>query len=375
MENFFSIYSFVYIPLIFSIFIEKKNTQRIAMIFWIIIFTLFRGLRWDCGTDWDWYESSFYELDFDNFYKYITIEGEDGNIKMLEAGWALLMVISKYIYAHYSIFLLVSNALLMILIYKISTALSLKPIQLFVYILCVSTFFPVRQDFAVLLLLYGFILFDTKQKLSIFIFVLAGFFHKSAWLIIPLFLLCKLVRFKKNTYLISIILCVLFSQTMVKVLIPLLPFVLYAISPQLGWMADEYLIYEAGRTEGLHWANIILNICFIGLFFKYLVYQKTTRLSVKIGNLNIVSKEYQYMNMFVLGILIQLLFLQIAPSLARMSSYCAFAVAVLYDNMLTSCNKNKIYSTLLLYFVVYMIYLYIRHFDVYPELHFPYKHI
>lgn len=120
MENFFSIYSLVYIPLIFSVFVERKNTQKMVMIFWIIILTLFRGLRWDCGTDWDWYESSFYELDFDNFYKYVTIEREDGNIKMLEAGWALLMVISKYIYAHYSIFLLVSNAVLMFLIYKIS---------------------------------------------------------------------------------------------------------------------------------------------------------------------------------------------------------------------------------------------------------------
>lgn len=375
MENFFSIYSLVYIPLIFSVFVERKNTQKMVMIFWIIILTLFRGLRWDCGTDWDWYESSFYELDFDNFYKYVTIEREDGNIKMLEAGWALLMVISKYIYAHYSIFLLVSNAVLMFLIYKISMVLSLKPIQLFIYILCVSTFFPVRQDFAVLLLLYGFILFDNKQKLSILFFVLAGFFHKSAWLIIPLFLLCKLVRFKKNTYFIVIVLCILLSQTIVKVLIPLLPPVLYAISPQLGWMADEYLIYEAGHTEGIHWTNILLNICFICLFFKYLVCQKMEHFSVKKGNLNIMSKEYQYMNMFVLGILIQLLFLQIAPSLARMSSYCVFSVAILYDNMLTSCKKNKIYSILLLFFVVYMIYLYIRHFDVYPELHFPYKHI
>lgn len=72
MDNFFSIYSLIYIPLILCSFISNLKTQKRVIFFWIIVLTLFRGLRWDLGTDWYWYEKSFNELDFSNFYKYIT---------------------------------------------------------------------------------------------------------------------------------------------------------------------------------------------------------------------------------------------------------------------------------------------------------------
>lgn len=67
MDNFFSIYSLIYIPLILCSFISNLKTQKRVIFFWIIVLTLFRGLRWDLGTDWYWYEKSFNELDLATF--------------------------------------------------------------------------------------------------------------------------------------------------------------------------------------------------------------------------------------------------------------------------------------------------------------------
>lgn len=61
-ENFFSIYSLIYIPLLLSVFVQSLDKQKKVMVFWIIVLTLFRGLRWDLGTDWGWYERSFNEI-------------------------------------------------------------------------------------------------------------------------------------------------------------------------------------------------------------------------------------------------------------------------------------------------------------------------
>ena len=123
MDNFFSIYSLIYIPLILSSFISNLKAQKRAIFFWIIVLTLFRGLRWDLGTDWYWYEKSFNELDFSNFYKYIT--QDDGMVyKNLEAGWALLMVLCKKLFGTYTSFLLASNFIILSIYYKISTFFS-----------------------------------------------------------------------------------------------------------------------------------------------------------------------------------------------------------------------------------------------------------
>ncbi|WOF93389.1 EpsG family protein [Segatella copri] len=132
------------------------KTQKRVIFFWIIVLTLFRGLRWDLGTDWYWYEKSFNELDFSNFYKYIT--QDDGLVyKNLEAG-ALLMVLCKKIFGTYTSFLLVSNFIILSIYYKISTFFSNnKPIVCFAGIVTSANFFPVRQDLAVAIFFLGFV--------------------------------------------------------------------------------------------------------------------------------------------------------------------------------------------------------------------------
>lgn len=186
-DNFFSIYSLIYIPLILCSYISNLKAQKRVIFFWIIVLTLFRGLRWDLGTDWYWYEKSFNELDFSNFYKYIT--QDDGMVyKNLEAGWALLMVLCKKLFGTYTSFLLVSNFIILSIYYKISTFFSNnKPIVCFASIVTSANFFPVRQDLAVVIFFLGFcFLVIAERKKYIVLNIIAYFCHQSAIVLLPI---------------------------------------------------------------------------------------------------------------------------------------------------------------------------------------------
>ena len=57
------IYLLIYIPFILSAYLDFVKTDAKVinrmLWFWVIVFTLFRGLRWETGTDWVSYLSIF----------------------------------------------------------------------------------------------------------------------------------------------------------------------------------------------------------------------------------------------------------------------------------------------------------------------------
>ena len=378
MENFFSIYSLIYIPLIFCIFISDLNTQKKVMIFWIIVLTLFRGLRWDCGTDWYWYERSFNEIDITNFWQYVTME--DGNdIKILEVGWGFLLMVCKYLFGTYTSFLLLTNLIQLVLLYHISKMFTARPIVVFVGFISTFAFFPVRQDLANMIFFFGFCSMLAKWKYSYFIYnAIAGLIHNSAWVLMPFYWIWRKVRVNYGWAVALLVGSYILGEYLASVIAPLAISIVATIAPQVAAVASGYLTNDS-TAENL--SNpifaFILNLIFCTLFYKFIILKNNLRLFGVENARGISANDVvnPLVNAFLFCIVILQLFLRTAPPLSRLSSYFGLAqiilFAILFDNI-----RNKQTRTMAIFlYMLYMFYRYYKHLDVYPELHFPYRSI
>lgn len=377
-DNFFSIYSLIYIPLILCSYISNLKAQKRVIFFGIIVLTLFRGLRWDLGTDWYWYEKSFNELDFSNFYKYIT--QDDGMVyKNLEAGWALLMVLCKKLFGTYTSFLLVSNFIILSIYYKISTFFSNnKPIVCFASIVTSANFFPVRQDLAVVIFFLGFcFLVIAERKKYIVLNIIAYFCHQSAIVLLPISLFLQKFFLKYKVVFILMIAAFIFGEYLIPVL---MGFIVSHVGGSIGSVIAGYY-YEYSHNNVLSDANytnpilpFILNMGLYSLFyisFKNMTishsYDMKQESIIRIFKLNI--------NAFILYMLINTIFLRTIESLARLGSYLSISQYILISLIISwtkDKNKKNIYITIL---VCYLFYRYYKQLGFYPELMFPYHSI
>lgn len=378
MENFFSIYSLIYIPLIFCIFISDLNTQKKVMIFWIIVLTLFRGLRWDCGTDWYWYERSFNEIDITNFWQYVTIEDGD-DIKILEVGWGFLLMVCKCLFGTYTSFLLLTNLIQLVLLYHISKMFTARPIVVFVGFISTASFFPVRQDMANMIFFFGFCSMLAKWKYSYFIYnAIAGLIHNSAWVLMPFYWIWRKVRVNYGWAVALLVGSYILSEYLASAIAPLAISIVATIAPQVAAVASGYLTNNS-TAENLSDPifAFILNLIFCTLFYKFIILKNNLRL-FGVENTRGISANgvvNPLVNAFLFCIVISQLFLRTAPSLSRLSSYFELAqiilFAILFDNI-----RNKQTRTMAIFlYMLYMFYRYYKHLDVYPEVHFPYRSI
>lgn len=377
MDNFFSIYSLIYIPLILCSFISNLKTQKRVIFFWIIVLTLFRGLRWDLGTDWYWYEKSFNELEFSNFYNYIT--QDDGMVfKHLEAGWALLMVLCKKMFGTYTSFLIVSNFIILCLYYKISTFFSDRAIITFISIVASSNFFPVRQDLAVAIFFCGFCYLALKKTKTFCIYNIFGYLcHQSAIILLPISLLIQKFFLKYRTVLLIFIFAFLLGEYFIPLIIG---FILNHVGGSIGTVVAGYYygyshnIYLSDENYTNPIFPFLLNI-FLYSFF-YVTYKKC----------NIITKDRAIgvlrnsciklmINAFVVYVLIQTVFLRTIESLARLSGYFSIAQHVLIAIVISSTKDKSLRIIYTMIFVVYLFYRYYKNLGYYPELHFPYHTI
>lgn len=379
MENFFSIYSLIYIPLIFSCLVGNIQRQKIVMFFWIVVLTLFRGLRWECGTDWTWYEQSFNEIDITNFWCYVTME-DAGDVKVLEPGWGFLLMICHYLFGTYTAFLLITNAIRFFLIYKISCFFTQKPIICFVSIVVSENFFPVRQDLANVIFYYGLCwLIANKGKLYLIYNGLAALIHSSSIILIPFYWILKRIKLNFSIYIILLILSYLVADILVPTLIPILINFISKFSAQLAFVLSSYY-YGINDTEELNLSApilaFLLNLSLFILFYYSLIIKKGyTKLTNYIPNITNKEIVLYTINAFILNVTINLIFLREIPSLARLSSYFGFAVSILFSMYFQSIKKTHTKAIAYFLFILYMLYRYYKHLGFYPELMFPYRSI
>lgn len=82
----------------------KEKSRNALLNLMILVLTLFRGLRWNTGTDWEQFLEVFQYVDEDSALVFIRNTGE-----ILEPGYTFLNYLVKCIFDHYTAFLLISK--------------------------------------------------------------------------------------------------------------------------------------------------------------------------------------------------------------------------------------------------------------------------
>ena len=184
----------IYYILFFGLFITSlfdfaSNNAKVKyrlFVFWIVVFVLFKALRWETGTDWAQYYNCFKEATWNNFMSFWRY-GE--HTTKLEPGYVLLNVIIKTFFPHYTFFLLITNAFILwvfgSLIRKFIPQYSLIALLL---VILSSEIFPVRQTLPIAIFCYSLIyVYQQRCFPYLALIILAVFFHRVFIIIIPFY--------------------------------------------------------------------------------------------------------------------------------------------------------------------------------------------
>lgn len=164
------------------------DTKIKIIVFPVAILTLFFGLRWNCGTDWDQYYNIFRSVKWDNFYN-MNRYGNDA--QLVEPGFAFVNVLLKTIgNGSYTFYLLITNLCRFLLMAYVSFKLSKTPVITFFGFLSLQYMFPTRNPYATAVFFVGFI-FILKRDLLHYTLVWLGAvsIHVSSVLVFPLYYL------------------------------------------------------------------------------------------------------------------------------------------------------------------------------------------
>ena len=180
-------------------FDKQKQVLRNQMyVTWMIIFVLFKGLRWDTGTDFPQFLAVFKYSDWDNIFRYWRY---GTNSELLEPGYVFLNVLIKTFLPHYTFFLLITNAFIIYAFNKL--ILQFVPeyrMTTFALMMIATEMYPVRQTIATAILCFSFIyLYQRKVKYYLISVICAYLIHKSSIILLPLYLI-NYIKVRKSTY-------------------------------------------------------------------------------------------------------------------------------------------------------------------------------
>lgn len=190
--------------------VSRKDKKRIMAVI-ILVLTLFFGLRWKCGTDWEQYYWIFREVTWKNFYN-LSRYGDQN----VEIGFTFVNVLLKTIgMGSYTFYLLATNLARFILIAYTSFKLSKYPIISFFSFMSLQYMFPTRNPYATAIFFVGFI-FIAKYEFKNYILTWLGAcsIHISSLLVFPMYFLRRIrlnLPLQITLYLSSILLATLLS--------------------------------------------------------------------------------------------------------------------------------------------------------------------
>ena len=170
----------------------RNKTVDVITNFLIIAFTLFRGLRWETGTDWTPYLDTYMSSSFANIFSFDR-GGMTG--ELMEPGYVLINALFNSLFP-YTIFLLATNAfILWAHKYTINYFFQKRRLFVFCFMIISVAFFPVRIDLANALLILSLPFLVKKDYKWYLLISLAAFsIHKSS--IFVMILIFAVSRFK-----------------------------------------------------------------------------------------------------------------------------------------------------------------------------------
>jgi len=377
------IYIILYTGLLASIYFERYetsvNTKRKVIFFWVAVFTLFRGLRWETGTDWYMYLQVFNHSTWCNIFSFERGYG------LMEPGYMMLNVLVKSLGGSYTAFLLITNLFVMLVYAFFALTNSKTPIYVFVLIMFSTQFFPVRIGIAVSFVMLGLIDFSARRYIQVALCTAAAIsVHQSALVFVPAYFLI-FVR-KIPTYVavgVSVAaLCIVHIGKVAELL--------QVVFDAFGFLGDKqgqvidkaehYLNYSLDKQGNVRVVsgafNSLLFIISLGIFGYVMDRQRLQKRPAT------PRKPINYVfvyNIFFVFVMIGILFLDDSTGgLKRLQNYFMFAFPVLFSLfMVWGQRQYGQYRTVFIAaFVLYCLFRSVTlFFGGYPEAHFPYKSI
>lgn len=296
------IYFLIYIPFVLCAFYdlqsENKHMKKTILSFWVIVFTLFRGLRWDTGTDWDQFLQVYNQSHWYNVFSYVRYVSDVGASHM-DYGYMFLNALFHELGLGYTMFLLFTNFIIMWCYKDFCLKMTKYPILTMILLMNVGMPFPVRQSISFAILLWGYQFLNKKDIKKYLLVVFCAFtIHKGALIGFPLAILPyldKLYKIKWTVWM-AIYISTFFIAKVFNSYISNAVLVLSAYSGELNSVSTTYAQWE-DTTVGLEggFNNSAFNGLSFTLVFFLLLYfreKKNYDCSVYIKNFNLFFLLY-----------------------------------------------------------------------------------
>ena len=238
---YYILFSFLFFIGLCDFFISSKGIKRKLYYITLIIFYLFRALRWDTGCDFSQFLRCFQDVSISNIFSYYRY---GFGTETMEFGYTILNLVIKTILPSYTFFLLLTEGFILYayshLIIKYISKYRL--IALAVLLFSVEIF-SVRQTIAIGILCYSYcFIIERKLKKFLISILIAFSIHDAMLFMLPMYWIGR-IRF--NAIYLSIVYIVLIMLRVVMVeYIPIIfssPVVL-ALS---GGLTEQYVIANA----------------------------------------------------------------------------------------------------------------------------------
>ena len=297
---------FIYIVVILGLFVTAikdmiwpmtSETRNKVFWFWVVVLILFKGLRWDTGTDWSQYCATFYRAEWGNIFRFYRY---GFGTTLMEPLYVFMNVLVKTFLPHYTFFLLATNAFILIVFGKfMQKYVNRGQLIALATFLVATEFFPVRQTltFPILCIAYKYII-DRNLKLFTVCMVINFFIHRSSLIMFPLYWVLGTEFKLKRSYIIYIA-CLVGSEIFYRL------FSAFNTSEFLisitGGITETYdATHDAmqAQQEGVTWLDKLFTFANTGLQL-YLFNYAFMRLKMVIKNPEIVHMYNLCINVYL----------------------------------------------------------------------------
>jgi hypothetical protein len=365
-----AIYIIIYLIVASAVIVERiRNVQashkQLVMLLLLVLLTLFRGLRWETGTDWEQFQDLFDTIEFDDIFgraRYLGVS--------VEPGYAFFNWLFSRLTGSYTCFLIFYNAIILGIFYNCSWRyFPDRPVYPFVILFFFSGIFPLRQAWACAIFLYSFryILSNNLLKFGICV-ILATSIHNSAILTFPFYFIFNR-KISTVKLVILYFICIFLSLSpvlnqMVEAMLGIAAAIIGVDSSIIMKIYNYAMVYEHDAPGGwkVQLISIIRALLFITLFSLFRSkFQKD-----KVYNL--------FYNCFFVSLYVGTLFAHEMQVIGRMVQYFNSATCIMLAfamSNLSLVKRNLLYGFILLYAA------YVFHKNIYgngwEDLFFPYK--
>lgn len=323
MDIYYTFYWSIFVTLIFAF--SNTKIQKKVMWIWCIIFTLFGGLRWNVGGDWEQYYEVFKESSFDNIFTYVKWGGS-----LMEPGFMFINAVINEFFYEFFIYNLIVVGFGSYTIYKFCMYFCPRhPLMMFCFMGINFAIFPVRAGLSVYVLIWAY-RFVKEQRLKPFLItvVIASLIHQQCVAFLPVYWLGKI---KLNLIYATIIFMIfafvgIVFQDYFKALS-------LFVGGEVGERAAHYTEYqtEGYVYKGANFMGWTLNYFFMVTYF-YLR---------KIRNLKDKDWYNAFLNAFIIHIAIFMVFSNGMGDLTRLAGLFVYAQIILMFDAIEYFTYNQ----------------------------------